>query len=218
MAWSGGGFEFPEYVSVGTRRARARAAAEKIARKQKRRLAPVGPIDGNKLVRNFWGKAWCDNLESYGDYANRLPRGRSYVRHGAVIDLQIAAGSIAALISGTSIYEVGVTIRSLTAEELDARSLPSAPGRSTHSSICSAASFRRRSWSRHAQGRRLVSRAQADLLRVLVPGLGGDVQARRRHALRCRRSPGREARAALRPSWRGSCGSGRRRAAAGSRA
>jgi uncharacterized Zn finger protein len=116
MAWSGGGFDYPDYVSVGTRRARARAAADKIARKQKRRLAPVGPITGGKLVRNFWGKAWCDNLESYGDYANRLPRGRSYVRHGAVIDLQIAAGSVSALISGTSIYEVGVTIRSLPAK------------------------------------------------------------------------------------------------------
>src|SRR5437868_7857895 len=98
MAWYGE-FEFREYVSVETRRARAREAAEKLARKQKRSFAPVGPLDGNKLVRNFWGKAWCDNLESYGDYANRLPRGRSYVRHGAVIDLQIAAGSISALVS-----------------------------------------------------------------------------------------------------------------------
>src|SRR3954470_19077079 len=113
MAWYGGGYEFPEYVSVGTRRARARAAAEKLARKQKRSLAPVGPIDGNKLTRTFWGKAWCDNLESYVDYANRLPRGRSYARHGAVIDLQIAAGKISALVSGTSTYEIGVTIRPL---------------------------------------------------------------------------------------------------------
>jgi hypothetical protein len=113
MAWYGGGFEFPEYVSVETRRARSRAAAEKIARKQKRRLAPVGPIDGNKIVRTFWGKAWCDNLESYRDYENRLPRGRSYVRHGAVIDLRIGAGNIAGLVSGTSIYEVEVTIHAL---------------------------------------------------------------------------------------------------------
>jgi uncharacterized Zn finger protein len=113
MAWYGRGFEFPEYVSVETRRARARAVAEKIARKQKRSLTPIGPIDGNKLVRTFWGKAWCDNLESYVDYANRLPRGRSYARHGAVIDLQITAGKITALVSGTSTYEIGVTIRRL---------------------------------------------------------------------------------------------------------
>jgi uncharacterized Zn finger protein len=113
MAWFDRRFEFPEYVSVATRRARARAAAEKIARKQKRTLAPVGPIDGNKVVRTFWGKAWCDNLESYRDYEHRLPRGRSYVRHGAVIDLQIEAGKIAALVSGTSTYQVAVKIRSL---------------------------------------------------------------------------------------------------------
>ena len=116
MAWYGGGFEFPEYVPVGTRRARARAAADKIARKQKRSLAPVGPIDGNRLVRTFWGKAWCDNLESYRDYENRLPRGRSYVRHGAVIDLQVGAGSVAALVSGTSTYQVAVTIQPLPAK------------------------------------------------------------------------------------------------------
>jgi hypothetical protein len=81
MAWYGGGFKFPEYVSVGARRARAHAVAEKIARKQKRVLAPVGPIDGTKFVLTFWGKAWCDNLERYSDYVNRLPRGRSYVRN-----------------------------------------------------------------------------------------------------------------------------------------
>jgi uncharacterized Zn finger protein len=113
MAWYGGGFEFPEYVSVQTRRARARAAADKIARKQKRSLTPVGPIEGNKLVRTFWGRAWCDNLESYRDYENRLPRGRSYVRHGAVIDLRIGAGNIAAMVSGTSTYEVDVKIDAL---------------------------------------------------------------------------------------------------------
>jgi uncharacterized Zn finger protein len=113
MAWFDRDFEFPEYVSVATRRARARAAAEKIARRQKRNLAPVAPIDGNKIVRTFWGKAWCDNLESYRDYEHRLPRGRSYVRHGAVIDLQIMAGKIAALVSGTSTYDVAVKIRSL---------------------------------------------------------------------------------------------------------
>jgi uncharacterized Zn finger protein len=116
MPWYRGGFEFREYVSVEERRSRARAAAEKIARKQKRSLSPVPPIEGTKMVRTFWGKAWCENLESYGDYANRLPRGRSYVRHGAVIDLQIEAGKVAALVSGTSTYQVAVTIRSLPAK------------------------------------------------------------------------------------------------------
>jgi len=116
MPWYRGGFEFKEYVSVEEKRTRARAAAEKIARKQKRSLSPIGPIDGSKIVSTFWGKAWCDNLESYGDYANRLPRGRSYVRHGAVIDLQIRAGKVDALVSGTSTYQVTVAIGSLPAQ------------------------------------------------------------------------------------------------------
>ena len=113
MPWYRGGFEFPEYVSVAARRVRARAAGEQAARKQKRSLAPVGPIEGNKLVRSFWGKAWCDNLKAYRDYENRLPRGRSYLRHGAVIDLRIGAGRVTALVSGTSTYEVAVKIRAL---------------------------------------------------------------------------------------------------------
>jgi hypothetical protein len=121
MAWYrngyGDGFEFRPYVSAAKRRSRALAAAEKVARKQKRSLAPVGPLAGTKLVSTFWGKAWCENLESYRDYENRLPRGRSYVRHGAVIDLRIEAGRVAALVSGTSTYEVSVRIRSLPVDD-----------------------------------------------------------------------------------------------------
>jgi uncharacterized Zn finger protein len=115
MAWHDGGFEFPEYVSVAERRARARAVGEQLARKRGRTLAPVGPLEGNQLVRTFWGKAWCRNLESYSDYASRLPRGRSYARHGAVIDLEIASGQVTALVSGTSTYKTTVTIGSLHA-------------------------------------------------------------------------------------------------------
>jgi uncharacterized Zn finger protein len=117
MAFYGRGrgvdFEFAPYVSVAERRARARKVAEKIARKRGLSLAPVGPLEGSKIVRTFWGKAWCDNLQSYSDYATRLPRGRSYVRHGAVIDLQIASGKVTALVSGTSMYETTIAIRSL---------------------------------------------------------------------------------------------------------
>lgn len=110
-----GDFEFAEYVSVADRRARARQAGERIGRHQKRVLAPVGPLEGNGLARTFWGKAWCKNLESYSDFANRLGRGRSYARHGAVIDLQIASGVVTALVVGSSMYESTITIRPLDA-------------------------------------------------------------------------------------------------------
>jgi uncharacterized Zn finger protein len=78
----------------------------------KKKGHPVSPvvIEGRTIARTFWGKAWCDNLERYSDYANRLPRGRTYVRNGSVIDLQIAPGEVKATVSGSDIYKVTVIV------------------------------------------------------------------------------------------------------------
>ena len=70
---------------------------------------PIAPFRG-AIAKTFWGKAWCDNLERYSDYANRLPRGRTYVRNGSVIDLNISAGSVHALVVGSSLYKVSVNV------------------------------------------------------------------------------------------------------------
>jgi uncharacterized Zn finger protein len=114
---------FPPYVPVAARRARALAAAARLAKGEgrgkskkaasERQLFPVAPIRGNKIARSFWGQAWCTNLESYSDYANRLPRGRSYVRHGCVADLQIDRGRVTALVSGTDLYRIAISIQPL---------------------------------------------------------------------------------------------------------
>ncbi|MBS0350669.1 MAG: SWIM zinc finger family protein [Proteobacteria bacterium] len=103
--------DFPPYVPVAQRRA---AAARKVARlkKQGREVKPVH-IEGRLIAKSFWGKAWCDNLESYSDYENRLPRGRTYVRNGSVIDLQLQSGAIEALVSGSDIYRVNINIAEL---------------------------------------------------------------------------------------------------------
>jgi uncharacterized Zn finger protein len=63
-------------------------------------------IEGRAITKTFWGKAWCENLERYSDYANRLPRGRTYVRNGSVLDLQISKGEIRGCVCGTELYEV----------------------------------------------------------------------------------------------------------------
>jgi uncharacterized Zn finger protein len=68
-------------------------------------------IDGRSIARSFWGKAWCENLESYSDYANRLPRGRTYVRNGSVVDFVIPPGEIRALVSGSDLYRVTIKIQ-----------------------------------------------------------------------------------------------------------
>src|SRR3970282_2565141 len=90
------------YVSVAARRAQA---ARELAKRQKkgRKISPVA-IEGRKIATTFWGEAWCDNLERYSDFANRLPRGRTYVRNGSVIDLQISRGQVTATVSGSENY------------------------------------------------------------------------------------------------------------------
>ncbi|MBV9488983.1 MAG: hypothetical protein JO069_04565 [Verrucomicrobia bacterium] len=92
--------------------AEQRTRAEKAARKLEKQGQPLHPIhiEGREIARTFWGKAWCVNLESYSDYSSRLPRGRSYVRNGAVVDLQIEPGVVKALVSGTRLYRVKITI------------------------------------------------------------------------------------------------------------
>ena len=74
-------------------------------------------LEGRSIANTFWGKAWCKNLESYSDYSNRLPRGRTYVRNGSVIDLKMAAGEITALVSGSSIYKVKIAIAKVVANK-----------------------------------------------------------------------------------------------------
>lgn len=104
-------FRFKPYVPVAQRRAQA---AREIASRNKKgqKTSPV-VIDGRTIAKTFWGKAWCENLESYSDYENRLPRGRTYVRNGSVVDLQILEGKITALVSGSSLYKVTISIGSL---------------------------------------------------------------------------------------------------------
>jgi uncharacterized Zn finger protein len=103
-----GGWGWRPYVSVAQRRNQAAREMAK-RRKQGHAVSPV-IIEGRTIVKTFWGKAWCDNLERYSDFANRLPRGRSYVRNGSVIHLEIAPGKIKALVSGSEIYEVEVSV------------------------------------------------------------------------------------------------------------
>ena len=99
---------FRPYVPVAKRRAQAVKEVEK-RRKKGQSTNPV-TIDGRSIAQTFWGKAWCENLESYSDYENRLPRGRTYVRNGSVVDLQIQPGKITAVVSGSSLYKITIDI------------------------------------------------------------------------------------------------------------
>lgn len=90
---------------------RRRQAARELEKRRKSGQ-PVSPVTilGRKIATTFWGKAWCDNLEAYADFSSRIGRGRTYVRNGSVVDLQIAPGAVTAVVSGSSLYDVKIEI------------------------------------------------------------------------------------------------------------
>lgn len=106
------------YESVGERREKAAREVKKLS-KAGQTLRPIY-IKSSAIATSFWGKAWCQNLENYADWANRLPRGRSYARNGSILDLQIDPGEIRALVSGSSVYKINITISKLDSKKWDA--------------------------------------------------------------------------------------------------
>ena len=102
---------YPPYVPVGVRRARAMLEVREL-RAQGLDVQPI-EIKGRTIARSFWGRRWCEHLESFSDYANRLPRGRTYVRNGSVCHLAIEPGGVEALVAGRALYRVVVRIRRL---------------------------------------------------------------------------------------------------------
>jgi uncharacterized Zn finger protein len=101
-------FGWQPYVPV----AEQRRQAEKKVAQLKKKGQPITPvtIEGRTIARSFWGKSWCTNLERYSDFASRLPRGRTYVRNGSVVDLQIGRGEVTALVAGSDLYKIKISI------------------------------------------------------------------------------------------------------------
>ena len=106
-------FQYPRYLSVSEKRARAEKKIRQL-RKKNSDLAPV-IIEGRTLAKTWWGQSWNANLERYADYRNRIERGRSYVRHLAVVDLRIDKGAVSALVQGSRSkpYAVDIKIEAL---------------------------------------------------------------------------------------------------------
>lgn len=107
-------WDYPQYVSV----AQKQAKADKKLKQLQKKMPDIRPVrlTGNSLARTWWAKTWNKNLERYADYQNRIGRGRSYLRHGAVLDLQITNGEVSALVMGTAAnpYQVGINIKPLS--------------------------------------------------------------------------------------------------------
>jgi len=104
-------FHWRPYVSVAQRRHSAQRHLQKLAKKGLT-IQPV-EITGRTIATSFWGAAWCEHMESFSDFANRLPRGRTYVRNGSVCHLDVQPGRIGARVSGSDLYEVSITVKPL---------------------------------------------------------------------------------------------------------
>lgn len=106
------------YVPVAKRRAKAKRELDRL-RKKGVTIQPV-EVSGRRIADSFWGKGWCDHMESFNDYENRLPRGRTYVRNGSVCHLDVQSGRIEAIVSGSELYNVVVTIAPLAKKKWEA--------------------------------------------------------------------------------------------------
>jgi uncharacterized Zn finger protein len=107
-------YDWKPYVPVAKRRANAKRIAAKL-NSAGHTLSPI--TAGRRIATTFWGQAWCQNLERYSDYANRLPRGRTYLRNGSVIDLKIEAGKVMARVMGSSLYDIKLTIKAVPTKQ-----------------------------------------------------------------------------------------------------
>ncbi|MBL7647969.1 MAG: SWIM zinc finger family protein [Candidatus Hydrogenedentes bacterium] len=107
-----------KYVPVAQRRAKAKREIKGLLKKGQT-PQPVS-VEGRAMATSFWGKAWCDHLESFSDYSNRLPRGRTYARNGSICHLEISSGRIDAIVSGSNLYEISITITPLPRDRWNA--------------------------------------------------------------------------------------------------
>ncbi len=112
-------YGYTPYVPVHERRANAVREVEKLLGDAVE-AQPIEKFSGRKLVKTFWGEAWCENLEAYSDYASRLPRGRTYAKNGSVTHLEITESKVLAYIAGSELYTVEIAIEALSEKRWEA--------------------------------------------------------------------------------------------------
>src|SRR5437867_1347631 len=166
-------YEWRAYVRAAQRRRQAERELGRL-RKKGQAVSPV-VIEGRAIARTFWGKAWCDNLERYSDFANRLPRGRTYVRNGSVLDLRIAPGDVRALVSGSEIYRVAVKVSPVAKARWTSICRDCAGTNRLVGRAAPGALLHRRHGAHLPAADRAVSRACRDQLLLQLPRLGLDV-------------------------------------------
>ena len=114
-------FEHYKSTSVSELQRLARDSANTAWKKGKKYEPVISHTRSGSICTSWWGKSWCENLEQYADYGNRLERGRRYVRNGTLLDLNIKKGSVNALVQGSrrKPYSVHVRIDPLPEKQME---------------------------------------------------------------------------------------------------
>lgn len=73
-----------------------------------------------KLASHFWGSAWMKHLARCEESGHALTPGRSLLRHGCVLDLELAPGIIRGKVMGERLYEIRIDFEPLDEERMDA--------------------------------------------------------------------------------------------------
>ncbi len=72
-----------------------------------------------KLAKNAWGSAWMRQLAYCEQEGFSLAAGRSLLRHGCVLDVQVGRGTIDALVSGEELYEIHLKLAEPDEEKIE---------------------------------------------------------------------------------------------------
>ena len=90
---------YPRYVPVDAQRARTVSEMNRLAASG----VKVQPVElrGRTLASSFWGRRWCEHVESFSEYAARLAHGRACLRNGSVCHLSMEPGGVDAMVIGS---------------------------------------------------------------------------------------------------------------------
>ena len=114
--WNTSSFEQPSAEEL---RRRADASIKQAVKKGQNPEPVIPERLRGDICTSWWGKAWCENLERYADFASRIERGKRYVRSGTVVDLKIVKGKVTARVQGSrkTPYKVEIRISPLSEEK-----------------------------------------------------------------------------------------------------
>ena len=71
-----------------------------------------------KFGKTWWGEQWLQSLSQI-DYSNRIPRGLSYARNGAVQNITVTENIVKAKVQGTHKYTVNLAVNKFTPKEVN---------------------------------------------------------------------------------------------------